>query len=136
RRVIQREQQWPGRGQPTQNALEEVGGRQRRVPAEGAEEVVVGGEGVADAGGAEPSRDGAPPVGEEGAEQQDGEAPGVTLVEERGHAADEVLPQQRQQVKIHGGSPGWDQGRVATPILAREPSSSQYVVRCRPTGEC
>ena len=44
--------------------------------------------------------------------------------------------EQRQQVKIHGGSPGWDQGRVATPILAREPSSIQYVVRCRPTGDC
>ena len=136
RRVIQREQQWPGRGQPTQDALEEVGGRQRRVPAEGAEEVVVGGEGVADAGRTEPGRDCPAALGEEGAEQQDGQAPGRASVEEGGHAAGEVLPERRQQVKIHGGSPGWDQGRVATPILAREPPSRQYVVPGRPTGDC
>src|SRR5262249_57214339 len=97
--------------------------------AQGRQEVVIGGEAAADVRSAEPAGDGAAALGEEGAEEQDGQSPGVALVEERGQAGGQVLPKGRQEGKIHGGSPGWGRGRVATPILAREPSARQKIAR-------
>ena len=63
------------------------------------------------------------------AQEQDGQAAGVALVQEGGHAADAGLPEGRQEGKIHGGSPGWRRGRVPTPILAREPSPRHKIAK-------
>jgi hypothetical protein len=66
--------------------------------------------------GAEPTGDRAAAPGEEGAKEQDGESPGVALAEEGGHAGSQVLPTQREEAKIHGGSPAWV-GAVSQPHL-------------------
>jgi hypothetical protein len=81
RRVIQGEQQRPVGVEAEQGAAEQHPGEPAGAAAQRGEEVVVGGETDADAGGAEPAGDGAPPLGEEGAAQQDGEPPGESLVE-------------------------------------------------------
>jgi hypothetical protein len=80
-------------------------------------------------GGAEPAGDGTPALGEQAAQEEDGEPPGVALVETGGQGGGQALPKEREERKIHGGSPGWGRGRVATPILAREPSPCQKVTK-------
>ena len=105
----------PGRGRPGRGGA--AGGEPVGVAAQGGEEVVVGGEAGADAGGAEPAGDGAAALGEEGAEEQDGEAPGEALVEAGGQAGDEVLPKGRQEGKIHGRLSGLGSGPCSNPYL-------------------
>jgi hypothetical protein len=113
-----------------QQASEEVG-----VASQGGQEVVVGGEASADMGGTKPTGDGTSSLGEESAEEQDGESSGVPLVQEEGHASDQILPEQREEGKIHSSSPGWERGRVSTPILARRTSSCQKVVNAPFIGD-
>jgi hypothetical protein len=125
RRVAQGEQQGAGRGDVAEGVAEQQGGQQFGAAGEGGEEVVVGGEAQPHPRGAGPTGDGAAALGEQGAGEQDAEAEGVALVEGRSQTLGEVLPEQRQGEKIHGGSPGRGRGLVATPILAREPFSGQ-----------
>src|SRR5262249_47483306 len=104
RRVVQREQQRPRGGQGEHGALEEQAGREGGDAAQRREEVGVAGEAAADAGGAEPGGDGAPPPGEQGAGEQDGQAPGGALVQEGGQGANQQLQGGGEVCESHGGS--------------------------------
>ena len=127
RGIIQGEPQGAVGVDVAEGVAEQPAGQQFDAAAEGGEEVLVGGTAEADACGAEPTGDGAAALGEEGAGAEDGQAEGRALVQAGGQSRGEVLPEQRQEEKIHSGSPGWGRGRVATPILAREPSRCQKV---------
>ncbi len=125
RGVVQGEQQRSRGGDVAEGGAEQQSREQVGAAGEGGEEVVLGGETGTDAGGAEPAGDGAATLGEEGPREEDAQAEGVALVQTGRQAVGKVLPKPGEKAKIHGGSPGWDRGRVVTPILAREPSSDQ-----------
>jgi hypothetical protein len=109
--VVDGEEQRPVGGKPVEGVAEQQAREEVGVASQGRQEIVVSREAVADVGGTEPTGDGAATFGEEGTQEQNGQSPGMSLVQEEGHVGEQILPDQGKEGKIHSGSPGWGRRR-------------------------